>query len=101
MKTIALVSRKGGVGKTTLATGLAVAAYQAGLSTAVFDLDPQASAAFWKDTRQADDPAVLPIPVARLEHVLEAARGSGCDVAVIDARLSQRILLTRPLSTPT
>ena len=85
MKTVALVSQKGGVGKTTLATGLAVAAHQAGLSAAVFDLDPQASAAFWKDTREADEPAVVPIPAARLEHVLKAARDSGCDFAVIDA----------------
>lgn len=65
MKTIALVSQKGGVGKTTLATGLAVAAHQAGLSAAIFDLDPQASAAFWKDTREAAEPAVVPIPAAR------------------------------------
>lgn len=85
MKTIAVVSQKGGVGKTTLATGLAVAAHTAGLSTAIFDLDPQASAAFWKDTREADEPAVLPIPATRLKHVLEAARDSSCDFAVIDA----------------
>lgn len=85
MKTIAVVSQKGGVGKTTLATGLAVAAHKVGRSVAVFDLDPQASAAFWKDTRDADEPAVLAIPSARLGHVLEAARGSACDLAVIDA----------------
>jgi chromosome partitioning protein len=85
MKIIALISQKGGVGKTTLAKGLAVAAQLDGRSAAVFDLDPQASAAFWKDTREADDPAVLAIPPARLKHVLDAARDSGCDLAVIDA----------------
>jgi chromosome partitioning protein len=47
MKTLGLISQKGGVAKTTLATALAVCAEQAGKKTAVFDLDPQASAAFW------------------------------------------------------
>ncbi len=85
MKTIALISQKGGVGKTTLATGLAVAAQRDGRHAAVFDLDPQASAAFWKDTRDDNDPAVIAIPPARLKHVLDAARESDCDFAVIDA----------------
>jgi chromosome partitioning protein len=38
VKTIALIAQKGGVGKTTLATNLAVAS---GLRSAIFDLDPQ------------------------------------------------------------
>jgi cellulose biosynthesis protein BcsQ len=45
MKILAIVSRKGGAGKTTIALHLAVAAEAYGLATAVFDLDPQASAA--------------------------------------------------------
>lgn len=85
MKTLAIISQKGGVGKTTLATALAVAAEANGRSAAVFDLDPQASAAFWKDTREAETPAVIAIPPARLQHVLKAAAGSGCTLAVIDA----------------
>lgn len=85
MKTLAIISQKGGVGKTTLATALAVAAEKAGKVAAVFDLDPQASAAFWKDTRAAETPAVLAVPPARLSHVLKAAAGTGCDLAIIDA----------------
>lgn len=85
MKTLAIISQKGGVGKTTLATALAVAAEAEGRQAAVFDLDPQASAAFWHDTRQSDEPAVISIPPSRLQHVLKAAAESGCDLAIIDA----------------
>lgn len=85
MKILAIISQKGGVGKTTLATALAVAADRAGKRAAVFDLDPQASAAFWKDTRQAEAPAVIAIPPSRLQHVLKAAADTGCDLAIVDA----------------
>jgi Mrp family chromosome partitioning ATPase len=52
MKTVAIISQKGGAGKTTVAIHLAVAAEQHGLRTAVFDLDPQASATSWADRRK-------------------------------------------------
>lgn len=85
MKILAIISQKGGVGKTTLATALAVAAEADGKRAAVFDLDPQASATFWHDTRQDESPAVVSIAPARLQHVLKAAAESGCDIAIIDA----------------
>jgi len=47
MKVLAILSQKGGVGKTTLATCLAVASENDGKKTAIFDLDPQATASFW------------------------------------------------------
>lgn len=62
-----------------------MAAESDGRSAAVFDLDPQASAAFWKDTREAEAPAVIAVPSAGLQHVLRAAAGSGCTLAIIDA----------------
>lgn len=84
MKTVALISQKGGAGKTTLALHLAVAAIQAGKSAAVIDLDPQASAAGWRDSRQGEEPAVVSAQAARLGQVLEAARRAGADLAIID-----------------
>lgn len=85
MKVLSIISQKGGVGKTTLATALAVAAERDGKTTAVFDLDPQASAAFWKDTRESATPAVVVTPPARLQHMLKSAAESGCSLAIIDA----------------
>lgn len=57
MKTLSIVSTKGGVGKTTLAVHLAVAAQKAKQKTLLIDLDPQGSAAQWaKDrTRLAEE----------------------------------------------
>lgn len=84
MKTIAIVSRKGGAGKTTLAVHLAVAAEIIGKETAIIDLDPQASAAGWGDSRAADTPAVVSAQAARLPKVLETAIAAGADLAIID-----------------
>lgn len=84
MKVLAVVSQKGGVGKTTLATALAVQASRDGKRTVMFDLDPQASASFWKDTRKDDSLAITAVPAARLTHVIAAVRDAGCDLAIID-----------------
>jgi chromosome partitioning protein len=84
MKVIAIISQKGGVGKTTLATALGVEASLSGLKTLVLDLDPQASATFWKDNRVDEALAVTAIPPARLGHVLNAAEEAKADLAIID-----------------
>lgn len=84
MYTIAIISQKGGAGKTTLALHLAVAAEQSQKSTAVVDLDPQASATSWRDTRENPAPAVVSSQAARLAQVLETAREHGADLAIID-----------------
>ena len=84
MKTISIVSQKGGAGKTTLALHLAVAASQAGMNTAVIDLDPQASSAKWADRRQSDLPVVISAHASRLAHVLETARAEDGELVLID-----------------
>ncbi|MEO1187605.1 MAG: ParA family protein [Pseudomonadota bacterium] len=84
MKTLSIITQKGGAGKTTIATALAVAAELDGKSVAIFDLDPQATACFWSDVREAPTPAVKDCSVARLPNYLAAAKEAGCDLAVID-----------------
>ena len=90
MKVLAVLSQKGGVGKTTLATSLAVAAEADGKSVAVIDLDPQATASFWHDTRGKDTPAVVSIQPVRLAAVIKAAKEQGTDLVIIDGAAVQR-----------
>jgi chromosome partitioning protein len=85
MHTVAILSQKGGSGKTTLALHLAAVAASFGQVAAVADIDPQASAATWKDSRPVDTPVVISIPAARLTQALEAARSAGADLALIDS----------------
>ncbi len=84
MKTLAIISQKGGAGKTTLALHLAVAARIKKKTAAVIDLDPQASAANWGDSREDDHPAVVSAQPARLSKVLAAAKEAGAKLAIID-----------------
>ena len=91
MKTIALVAQKGGTGKTTIAVSLAVEAAGRGLSVAVIDLDPQASACRWSDRRGEDVPAVIDAQPSRLPQALAKATQAGVDLAIVDtpARIEQ------------
>jgi chromosome partitioning protein len=87
MKTLTLVTQKGGVGKTTLAASLAVAAAQAGEKVAALDLDPQGSLSAWGDSREAEGPAVdriVPDQIAQLPQILEALKGQGFTWAILD-----------------
>jgi chromosome partitioning protein len=84
MKTVAVEAGKGGSGKTTTTLNLAVAATLAGKTAVVIDLDPQASAAGWKDSRTAEAPVVVSVPPARLLQALQAARDGGAEFVFID-----------------
>lgn len=84
MRTLAILSRKGGTGKTTLALHLAVAAEAAGFPTAILDLDPQASAALWSDRRGEPFPAVVPAQAPRLAHLLAEAKKQKAALVILD-----------------
>lgn len=59
MRTISIISQKGGAGKTTLAIHIAAASTAAGLSTLIVDADPQATASQWSQWRGMTDPEVI------------------------------------------
>ena len=85
MNVVAVICRKGGVGKTTIATHLAVAAEKLGLVTVVFDLDPQASAASWGDHRgESNAPAVVAAQSSRLPLLLKQAESQDADLIILD-----------------
>jgi chromosome partitioning protein len=88
MKVVGLLSRKGGVGKTTLAVHLAVLAQQAGQRTLLIDLDPQGSAAAWWRARDAETPALVETQPAELRAILDAAQADGVDLVIVDTRPS-------------
>lgn len=87
MRTIALVTQKGGAGKTTLAACLAVAATQAGEKVIALDLDPQGSLEAWGNDRKADAPAVDTLSadkVVQLPQVLAALAKQKYTLAILD-----------------
>ena len=84
MKTIAVAAQKGGVGKTTLAMNLAVAAVRAGKLCVVIDLDPQKSISDWNTLRDEEGPVVVPRHPDDLGDTLKDAKSSGCDLMILD-----------------
>jgi chromosome partitioning protein len=84
MKTISVISQKGGAGKTTLAVHLAVAAQLAGFESAIIDLDQQASAEEWGEWREDEPPQVLAAKPATLRRELEKVEAAGADIVIID-----------------
>jgi len=84
MIVVAVVAEKGGVGKTTIALNLAVAAVQNGRTVAVIDVDPQATASMWTDRRTKEHPWVVPTPAVRLDAAIKQAKTQGVDFVVID-----------------
>ena len=84
MKVISVIAQKGGTGKTTLTLAIACAAAANHLSTAVIDLDPQATAASWGDRRDAENPVVITAQPPRLARILDAAAAQGVDIAMLD-----------------
>jgi chromosome partitioning protein len=83
--TVAVISQKGGAGKTTLAINLAVAATRAGSAkSTLIDLDPQASASTWGDSRAEAAPEVISAQANRLARHIETAKKAGSDVVIID-----------------
>jgi chromosome partitioning protein len=84
MRTIAFVTQKGGSGKSTLTSSLAVAAHEAGERVFVIDMDPQRSLVKWAEMRGLDDVPVSAVTAGRLPATLSALEKNGFTLVLID-----------------
>jgi chromosome partitioning protein len=84
MQTITIAARKGGVGKTTLATHLSVIAAGPGRPVLLFDTDPQRSLKWWWDLREGDTPALIECDARELAKILPTAKKEGVAFAIVD-----------------
>ena len=83
MQIITIAMQKGGVGKSTLARSLAVAAARDGLSVLILDMDSQQSVSQWSERREADMPVVVFSTENELPKRLEQAKDAA-DLVIID-----------------
>jgi chromosome partitioning protein len=84
MRTIAFVTQKGGSGKSTIASSLAVTALEAGERVFILDMDPQLSLVKWSKTRGEDDIPVEAVSPAKLGPALAALAKNGVTLCIID-----------------
>ena len=85
MHTIALVSQKGGTGKSTLAIGLAIAAMQDGHKVCLLEADPQGTVSNWRRRRTQSEPTVETVAGhGDLAHRLPFLERCGVTLTIID-----------------
>src|ERR1700744_3934037 len=84
MRTIAVIGRKGGSGKTTVAVHLAIGLHLRGRRTVVADIDPQRSAIEVLKARQGDGPTAIASAGPKLFTLQVDMARAGVDAMVID-----------------
>lgn len=84
MRTVAIISQKGGSGKTTMAVHLAVCAERQGQPTLILDLDPQGSACSWLHRRGDDAPEVVAADPSQLAGLIQRAKEGGAGLVILD-----------------
>ncbi|QEG26653.1 MinD/ParA/CobQ/CobA-like protein [Gemmata obscuriglobus] len=88
MKTIVIANQKGGSGKSTLTTHLAVAAETCGDGPVVLsDTDPQASTADWFNERRKgglETPRYAPLNLAALRTTVDQLTAAGASYLFVD-----------------
>jgi chromosome partitioning protein len=89
MRTIAVIARKGGSGKTTVAINLGIAAHRRGLKTLLADSDPQRSLVDVLKTRRQVGLPIVETTGAGLFGLQVSSRHAGIEALVIDTAAGQ------------
>ena len=85
MRVLTLTTQKGGSGKTTLASSLAVAAEQDGERVVLLDTDAQRSLTGWGRRRHGVDPRVISIEPSAFKAEVDRLRKEGAaTLAIVD-----------------
>jgi len=85
MRVIVLASRKGGAGKTTICSALAVEAQRRKAGpVALIDTDPMGGLAHWWNERQDETPAFAKVGEGGLKPTLADLQGQGVQMVFID-----------------
>ena len=84
MRTVSVLSQKGGAGKSTIAINLAAIAFRKKQRVLLLDLDPQATSLQWYEQRAHDKLSVLATEAKRLPEILKHARNDAFDWVFID-----------------
>jgi chromosome partitioning protein len=84
VKTLAVMSRKGGAGKTTVAVNLTLAARAMGVRAVLADADPMRSAHEVLKGREEAPSLLFETSASKLFALTEASRRSGAELLIID-----------------
>lgn len=84
MLVVGVLAQKGGVGKSQIATNLAVAFAQVGRNVGALDCDPQATLEKWSLRRNEASPVVWTATHSNLERKLQQMDKEGADIVFVD-----------------
>ncbi|MBR1130010.1 ParA family protein [Bradyrhizobium iriomotense] len=99
MHVLALVTQKGGSGKSTLSVGLAVAAMQRAERVALIEADAQGTISKWRERREQPYPRVERVTdPAEIEPLIARLKAEGVWLAIIDTAATANSLAMRVIA---
>ena len=84
MNILAVLSQKGGTGKSTLVHSLAVAGMLDKYKVAIIDADPQGTVVAWGKRREHKVPHIVALGSSTIASQIEALKGRGANLVIID-----------------